>query len=274
MVLTPTITGHPIANNAATRGKNDNTNSLTTNVTASGNNNLFAGKPTYVSYNNNIPPAYLTWKKPVPNQTFPPLFKIGVSNITFEWTVNSEMLKVHPENLTVALANPQKQTYTAAIVSGAATSANWNLADIPSNSPLMMGYYTVWVYDQRGPKAFPSPGWLMPDSRLVLAMYNTEAYVGRTDSKFFYNFLPRKKKFICSLCIHICMIMHISTKAFEHYILIPSFAVFPKKKIAMFCPTCYLGADASSLRESLLPWGITFLIALCTSGIMMFFMIY
>ncbi|KAI8987379.1 hypothetical protein BDF20DRAFT_849877 [Mycotypha africana] len=148
------------------------------------NANPFAGKPTYASFSNDIPPAYLTWKKPIPNQTFPPLYKIGVSNITFEWTVDPKVLKVQPANLTVALANPQKQTYTAAVVPGTATSANWDLARLPPESPLMVGYYTVWVYDQRGPKAFPSPGWLMPDSRLVVAMYSTEAYVGRTDSMF------------------------------------------------------------------------------------------
>ncbi|CEI86119.1 Putative Mannose-1-phosphate guanyltransferase [Rhizopus microsporus] len=136
------------------------------------------------SFSNDIPPAYLTWKKPIPNQTFPPLYKIGVSNITFEWTVDPNALKVQPANLTVALANPQKQTYTAAIVPGTATSAHWDIAHLPASSPLMVGYYTVWVYDQRGPKAFPSPGWLMPDSRLVVAMYSTEAYVGRTDSMF------------------------------------------------------------------------------------------
>ncbi|KAI8144648.1 hypothetical protein BJV82DRAFT_667214 [Fennellomyces sp. T-0311] len=187
-------------------------------------NNPFAGKPTFASYSNDIPPAYLTWKKPVPNQTFPPLFKIGASNITFEWTVDPDMLKVQPENLTVALANPQKQTYTAAIVPGSATSANWNLAKIPPGQPLMMGYYTVWVYDQRGPKAFPSPGWLMPDSRLVVAMYSTEAYVGRTDS--------------------------------------------------MFCPTCYLGAGAGALRDTLLPWGVTLGVALCSSLVMMLFILY
>lgn len=120
----------------------------------------------------------------MPNQTFPPLFKIGVSNISFEWTVDPDMLKVQPANLTVALVDPQKQTFTAAVVQGTATSAHWDLAAIPSNTPLMMGYYTVWVYDQRGPKAFPSPGWLMPDSRLVVAMYSTEAYVGRTDCEY------------------------------------------------------------------------------------------
>lgn len=147
------------------------------------NANPFAGKPTYASFSNDIPPAYLTWKKPIPNQTFPPLYKIGVSNISFEWTVDPNVLKVQPANLTVALANPQKQTYTAAIVAGTATSAYWDLAHLPPGSPLMVGYYTVWVYDQRGPKAFPSPGWLMPDSRLVVAMYSTEAYVGRTDCK-------------------------------------------------------------------------------------------
>ncbi|KAI9272591.1 hypothetical protein BY458DRAFT_474188 [Sporodiniella umbellata] len=160
-------------------------NSTQTNVTQTPNNaNPFAGKPTFASFSNDIPPAYLTWKKPIPNQTFPPLYKIGVSNITFEWTVDPNILKVQPANLTVALANPQKQTFTAAIVPGTATSAHWDLARMPAGSPLMVGYYTVWVYDQRGPKAFPSPGWLMPDSRLVVAMYSTEAYVGRTDSMF------------------------------------------------------------------------------------------
>ncbi|KAG1469797.1 hypothetical protein G6F56_003049 [Rhizopus delemar] len=160
-------------------------NSTQTNVTQSPNNaNPFVGKPTFASFSNDIPPAYLTWKKPIPNQTFPPLYKIGVSNITFEWTVDPNILKVQPANLTVALANPQKQTFTAAIVPGTATSAHWDLAHLPAGSPLMVGYYTVWVYDQRGPKAFPSPGWLMPDSRLVVAMYSTEAYVGRTDSMF------------------------------------------------------------------------------------------
>ncbi|KAI9485513.1 MAG: hypothetical protein EXX96DRAFT_545365 [Benjaminiella poitrasii] len=152
---------------------------------ASPNNvNPFVGKPTYASFSNDIPPAYLTWKKPIPNQTFPPLYKIGVSNMTFEWTVDANILKVQPENLTVALANSQKQTYTAAIVPGTATSAHWDLAHLQPGSPLMVGYYTVWVYDQRGPKAFPSPGWLMPDSRLVVALYSTEAYVARTDSMF------------------------------------------------------------------------------------------
>ncbi|KAI8376829.1 hypothetical protein BD560DRAFT_63621 [Blakeslea trispora] len=162
-------------------------NSTHPNATQSGaatNGNPFAGKPTFASFSNDIPPAYLTWKKPIPNQTFPPLFKIGVSNITFEWTVDPNVLKVQPENLTVALANPQKQTFTAAIVPGTATSAVWDLAHLPPGSPLMVGYYTVWVHDQRGPKAYPSPGWLMPDSRLIVAMYSTESYVGRTDSMF------------------------------------------------------------------------------------------
>ncbi|KAI8344196.1 hypothetical protein BC941DRAFT_464426 [Chlamydoabsidia padenii] len=148
------------------------------------NGNPFAGKPTSASFANNIPPAYLTWKKPIPNQTFPPLYKIGVSNMTLEWTVDPNALKVQPVNLTVALANPQKQTITAAIVDGTATEAYWDLAKMDPHTPLMVGYYTVLVYDQRGPKAFPSPGWLMPDSRLIVALYSTEAYVGRTDSMF------------------------------------------------------------------------------------------
>ncbi|SAM02666.1 hypothetical protein [Absidia glauca] len=157
-------------------------NSSLSNGSQQANGNPFAGKPTSASFANNIPPAYLTWKKPIPNQTFPPLYKIGVSNMTLEWTVDPNALKVQPVNLTVALANPQKQTITAAIVDGTATEAYWDLAKMDPHTPLMVGYYTVLVYDQRGPKAFPSPGWLMPDSRLIVALYSTEAYVGRTDS--------------------------------------------------------------------------------------------
>jgi hypothetical protein len=158
-------------------------NSSLSNGIQQANGNPFAGKPTSASFANNIPPAYLTWKKPIPNQTFPPLYKIGVSNMTLEWTVDPNALKVQPVNLTVALANPQKQTITAAIVDGTATEAYWDLAKMDPHTPLMVGYYTVLVYDQRGPKAFPSPGWLMPDSRLIVALYSTEAYVGRTDCK-------------------------------------------------------------------------------------------
>ncbi|KAL0079358.1 hypothetical protein J3Q64DRAFT_1810822 [Phycomyces blakesleeanus] len=196
-------------------------NASQTNATQSAapnNVNPFVGKPTSASFSNDIPPAYLTWKKPIPNQTFPPLYKIGVSNITFEWTVDPQILKVQPVNITVALANPQKQTFTAAVVPGTATSANWDLARLAPGSPLMVGYYTVWVYDQRGPKAFPSPGWLMPDARLVVAMYSTEAYVGRTDSMFCptcylgsasslrESFFPLAAAFGVALCTSIIMI--------------------------------------------------------------------
>ncbi|EIE88310.1 hypothetical protein RO3G_13021 [Rhizopus delemar RA 99-880] len=145
--------------------------------------NPFVGKPNWASLSNDIPPASLSWKKPIPNHSFPPMYKVGVSNMTFEWTVDAKHLKVQPESLTIALVHSQKQTWTAAVVAGMATTAYWDLAHLPASSPLMVGYYTVWVYDQRGPKAFPSPGWLMPDSRLVVAMYSTEAYVDRTDGK-------------------------------------------------------------------------------------------
>ncbi|CAO3629274.1 unnamed protein product [Cunninghamella blakesleeana] len=170
-------------------GNNNNNSTNQTNVASNNNNNQdmnpFQGKPTSASFpNNNIPPAYLTWKKPIPNQTFPPLYKIGLSNITFEWTVDPNQLKVQPMNLTLALANPQKQTITATVLDGTATEAFWDLAKIDQRTPLMVGYYTVLLYDQRGPKAIPSPGWLMADSRLVIGLYSTEAYVGRTDSMF------------------------------------------------------------------------------------------
>ncbi|KAI8089783.1 uncharacterized protein BX664DRAFT_365625 [Halteromyces radiatus] len=160
----------------------NNNSSSSSMVNSTQQDNPFAGKPTSASFANNMPPAYLTWKTPIPNQTFPPLYKIGVSNITLAWTADPNALKVQPMNLTIALANPQKQTITATIVQGTATEAYWDLATV--DTPLMVGYYTVLVYDQRGPKAFPSPGWLMPDSRLLVALYSTEAYVGRSDSMF------------------------------------------------------------------------------------------
>ncbi|CAO3647147.1 unnamed protein product [Cunninghamella echinulata] len=165
-------------------GNNNSTNSSSPMQQQQPEGNPFVGKPTSASYANSIPPAYLTWKKPIPNQTFPPLYKIGLANMTFEWSVDPNQLKVQPMNITIALANPQKQTITATVVEGTATEAYWDLAKIDPRTPLMVGYYTVLLYDQRGPKAIPSPGWLMADSRLVIGLYSTEAYVGRTDSMF------------------------------------------------------------------------------------------
>ncbi|ORX53096.1 hypothetical protein DM01DRAFT_1390924 [Hesseltinella vesiculosa] len=165
-------------NSTAVAGGNVNQSALPSN------GNPFQGKPTAGTWPNNVLPAYLTWKKPVPNQTAPPLFKIGRSNITLEWTADPNAVKVQPTNLTLAVANPQKLTSNIQVLAGTATEAYWDLAKTDPQSPLMVGFYTVLVYDQRGPKAAPSPGWLMPDNHLVVALYSTEAYVGRTDSMF------------------------------------------------------------------------------------------
>jgi len=127
------------------------------------------------------PPAYITWKTPLPNTAHPPLYKIGASAVTMEWSIDNEALQVPPTNITVAIISPQKETMIADVVPGSATSATWNLVNI--TRPLMVGYYTVSLYDQRGPTAIPSPGQLMPDSRLTLGLYNSEAYFPRTDGK-------------------------------------------------------------------------------------------
>jgi hypothetical protein len=127
------------------------------------------------------PPAYITWKTPLPNTAYPPLYKIGASTVTMEWDIDHEALQVPPTNITVAIVSPQKETFIADVLPGSATSATWDLVNM--TRPLMVGHFTVSIYDQRGPTAIPSPGQLMPDSRLILALYNTETYVAPTDGK-------------------------------------------------------------------------------------------
>lgn len=127
------------------------------------------------------PPAYITWKTPLPNTAYPPLYKIGASTVTMVWEIDHEALQVPPTNITVAIVSPQKETFIADVLPGSATSAAWDLVNM--TRPLMVGHFTVSIYDQRGPTAIPSPGQLMPDSRLILALYNTETYVALTDGK-------------------------------------------------------------------------------------------
>ncbi|KAJ2958581.1 hypothetical protein NQZ79_g5849 [Umbelopsis isabellina] len=135
-----------------------------------------------VIINPNGPPAYITWKTPLPNTHYPPLFKIGSSTVTMEWGIDRQALAVPPDNLTVAVISPQKETIVVAELGGAATSATWDLVNI--SRPLMVGFFTVLVYDQRGPTAIPQAGQLMPDNRLTLGLYSPEAYIERTNSKF------------------------------------------------------------------------------------------
>ncbi|KAI9288788.1 hypothetical protein BC943DRAFT_121549 [Umbelopsis sp. AD052] len=136
----------------------------------------------------NGPPAYITWMTPLPNAAYPPLYKIGASIVTMEWSVDMNALQIIPSNLTVAIVSPQKETIIAAELPGFATSATWNLMAL--TKPLMVGFFTVSIYDQRGPAAIPSPGQLMPDSRLTLGLYSAESYIPRTDSRF------------CPTCFH------------------------------------------------------------------------
>jgi hypothetical protein len=134
-----------------------------------------------ISINPNGPPAYITWETPLPNTHYPPLYKIGASIVTMAWGIDRQALAVPPDNLTVAVVSPQKETIVVAELGGAATSATWDLVNI--TRPLMVGFFTVLVYDQRGPTAIPKAGQLMPDNRLTLGLYSPEAYVDRTNCK-------------------------------------------------------------------------------------------
>jgi hypothetical protein len=101
--------------------------------------------------------------------------------VTMAWGIDRQALAVPPDNLTVAVVSPQKETIVVAELGGAATSATWDLVNI--TRPLMVGFFTVLVYDQRGPTAIPKAGQLMPDNRLTLGLYSPEAYVDRTNCK-------------------------------------------------------------------------------------------
>lgn len=102
--------------------------------------------------------------------------------MTFVWSFAD--LLVQPETLNLAAVAPNSITYSIDAVNGAATSAVWHLSNVPAASPLMMGLYTIQLYDQRGVSATASPGWLSPVTSLKIALYSAESYsVDSTASK-------------------------------------------------------------------------------------------
>ncbi|KAI7902495.1 uncharacterized protein BX663DRAFT_511248 [Cokeromyces recurvatus] len=162
-------------------------------VTASNNgtqNDSLGGLPTSASFGNTVFPGGASFIKPTASKSVSPLYRIdNRENVTFIWTFTD--LKVAPVNLTLAAVAPNKVTYTISTLPGHATSAVWQIKDVPTASPLMMGMYQVQLYDQRGVSANPQPGWLAPNTRLTIAFYSPETYQAGTGSDYcpacFYN---------------------------------------------------------------------------------------
>ncbi|KAL0145051.1 hypothetical protein V8B55DRAFT_1407819 [Mucor lusitanicus] len=155
-------------------GNSTNSNSTQSAVASNGGaaNNTLAGLPTSASYGNSVYPGAASFK-----------------NVTFIWSFTD--LLVQPSNLTLAAVAPNKVTYTITAMPGLATSAVWQIKDVPTASPLMMGMYQIQLYDQRGVSAAAQPGWLAPYTRLSIAFYSPESYSAMSGSDYcptcFYN---------------------------------------------------------------------------------------
>ncbi|KAI8060260.1 hypothetical protein BC940DRAFT_312390 [Gongronella butleri] len=169
----PQSSGGPVGNNT-----------VPTNGTQAGNNTSGLGAlPTSASFGVSVQPGYATFIQPTPSKSVSPLYRIDPKeNITFVWSYSN--LQVRPVNLTLAAVGPQSMTYTIAGLPGDATSYVWQLGSVVPKTPLMNGYYQIQLYDQRGPTAYPSPGWLMPNSRLSIAFYSPESYQAQTNSNY------------------------------------------------------------------------------------------
>ncbi|CEP07878.1 hypothetical protein [Parasitella parasitica] len=163
------------------------------NATQSGgaaNNSTLAGLPTSASYGNSVYPGAASFVTPTASKSVSPLYRIDSrENVTFVWSFTD--LLVQPSNLTLAAVAPNKVTYTITAMPGLATSAVWQIKDVPAASPLMMGMYQIQLYDQRGVSAPAQPGWLAPYTRLSIAFYSPESYSAMSGSDYcptcFYN---------------------------------------------------------------------------------------
>ncbi|KAL9553892.1 hypothetical protein MBANPS3_003064 [Mucor bainieri] len=173
-------------------GNSTNSNSTQSAVASNGGaaNNTLAGLPTSASYGNSVYPGAASFVTPTSSKSVAPLYRIDPKeNVTFVWSFTD--LLVQPSNLTLAAVAPNKVTYTITALPGLATSAVWQIKDVPTASPLMMGMYQVQLYDQRGVSAAAQPGWLAPYTRLSIAFYSPESYSAMSGSDYcptcFYN---------------------------------------------------------------------------------------
>jgi hypothetical protein len=152
-------------------------------MNSGGNNtNSMGSLPTSASYGVTVQVGYATFLAPTASKSVSPLYRLDANeNISFSWSYSN--LLVRPANLTLAAVGPQSATFIIAALNGDATSYVWQLNSVVPKTPLMNGYYQIQLYDQRGPTAVPSPGWMMPQSRLTIAFYTPESYRPIANSK-------------------------------------------------------------------------------------------
>ncbi|OBZ85043.1 hypothetical protein A0J61_06901 [Choanephora cucurbitarum] len=145
--------------------------------------------PTNATYDHTHRPGMLLWKTPKlvwqnPNRgekdpvILGPVFRLPVDSddsgaqVQMEWFYTQ--LQVRPQNVTIEAVGPNKSTWTISVIDGLLTTATWDLRSTPSYSPLLEGFYTLNIHDQRGPTSPPKPGWLIPNDKMKIALYKTE----------------------------------------------------------------------------------------------------
>lgn len=140
-----------------------------------GDGQAWSDLPTSSSFGNSIYAGAVTFATPTRSGSVSPLYPIqSTVNVTFKWGYTA--LRVRPVNLTLNAVGPNSVTVDIAALNGSATEAVWNLGSVPTNTPLMNGYYKIQLYDQRGVSVDYSPGWMVPCTTLSIALYSPDLY--------------------------------------------------------------------------------------------------
>ncbi|KAL9544319.1 hypothetical protein MBANPS3_007695 [Mucor bainieri] len=139
------------------------------------NGKAWSDLPTSSSFGNSIYAGAVTFATPTRSGSVSPLYPIqSAANVTFKWGYTA--LRVRPVNLTLNAVGPNSVTVDIAALNGSATEAVWNLGSVPTDTPLMNGYYKIQLYDQRGVSVDYSPGWMVPCTTLSVALYSPDLY--------------------------------------------------------------------------------------------------
>lgn len=153
-----------MANNPATAPINSNTNT-----------------GSFVSINPTAAAGGLSFTQP-PQNSDVSFYKIASGEpITFGW--NFTDLVVTPTSLTISAMCDNGNTYpvgpTDGIIPGDATQVVWDVFSYQQahpSLPLAVASYTLSVWDDRGPGAARSAGFLSPNSNLRFALYTPQPY--------------------------------------------------------------------------------------------------
>lgn len=158
--------------------------------------------------------------------------------MTFRWGYTA--LRVRPVNLTLNAVGPNSVTVDITAMDGSATEAVWNIGSVPTDTPLMNGYYKIQLFDQRGVSVDYSPGWMSPCTTLSIALYSPDLYDPITT--------------VCKLMLF-----------FIEYLTLIYIYIY---MIAGYCPTCFY-SGSNSFHEAFRPIVAAISIAAFTSIIVL-----